>query len=90
MSTSNSIIYLVYFQGPDYFLERYFVDFNKAKEYYASQIKEHSDETHGDAWYDEKTLALIGINDGDTIGSGTYGELYANNIIEQFEFEEQN
>lgn len=88
MSTSNSIIYLVYFQGADYFSERYFVDFDRAKEYYDSQTKELSDERYGDAY--EKTLALIGINDGDSVGSGTYGELYANNIIEQFEFEEQN
>ena len=87
MSTSNSVIYLVYFQGADYFQERYFIDFTKAKSYYEEQIKEYSDDEHGDPY--EKTLALIGINDGDSIGSGTYGELYANNIIEQFEFEEQ-
>ena len=88
MSTSNSAIYLVYFQGPDYFLEKYFTNFSDAKKYYDSQIEEYSDEENGEAY--EKTLALIGINDGDTVGSGTYGELYANNIIEQFEFEEQN
>lgn len=88
MSTSNPVMYLVYFQGPDYFQERYFVNFSEAKKYYESQIEEYSDEENGEAY--EKTLALIGINNGDTVGSGTYGELYANNIIEQFEFEEQN
>tara|TARA_R110000868_G_scaffold410650_1_gene699401 strand:- start:47 stop:313 length:267 start_codon:yes stop_codon:yes gene_type:complete len=88
MSASNSAIYLVYFQGPDYFEQRYFVDFNAAKAYYASQIEEYSDDSEGEPY--EKTLALIGLNDQDTIGSGTYGELYANNIIEQFDFEEQN
>lgn len=88
MSTSNSFIYLVYFQGPDYFEQRYFVDFNDAKKYYESQIEEYSNEESGEPY--EKTLALIGLNDQDTIGSGTYGELYANNIIEQFDFEEQN
>jgi hypothetical protein len=87
MSTSNSVIYLVYFQNADYFQERYFIDFNQAKKYYDSQIKEYSEEIYGDPY--EKTLALIGINDQDSVGSGTYGELYANNIIEQFEFEEQ-
>ena len=89
MSTSNSIIYLVYFQGSDYFQERYFIDFNEAKKYYDSQVKECSEETYCHS-NEEKTLALIGINDGDTIGSGTYGDLYANNIIEQFQFEEEN
>jgi len=86
MSTQNSVIYLVYFQGADYFSENYFVDFKKAKEYYESQTQECSDDVYGEAC--EKTLALIGINDGDQIGSGTWGELYANNIIEQFEFED--
>lgn len=84
----KSIIYLVYFNGPDYFKENYFVDFKKAKEYYESQAQELSDDQYGDAY--EKTLALIGINDGDEVGSGSWGDLYANNIIEQFEFEEQN
>lgn len=84
----NSIIYLVYFQGPDYFRENYFVDFQKAKEYYESQIEEYSDEQFGDAC--EKTLALIGIKDGSEVGSGTWGELFADNIIEQFEFEDEN
>ena len=85
MSVSNSVIYLVYFQNADYFKECYFIDFNQAKKYYDSQIEECSEEIHGAPC--EKTLALIGINDGDSIGSGTYGELYANNIIEEFEFE---
>jgi hypothetical protein len=88
MSTSNSAIYLVYFQGPDYFDHRFFIDFTKAKNYYEEQIKEYSGDMHGEPY--EKTLALIGINDGDPLSSGTYGELCANNIIEQFEFEEQN
>jgi len=87
MSTATSQFYVVYFQGPDYFDHRFFTDFNKAKSYYDEQVEEYSGEYGGD--YD-KTLALIGINDGESIGSGTYGELYANNIIEQFEFDEQN
>jgi hypothetical protein len=84
MNTSTSQFYVVYFQGPDYFDNRFFTDYNKAKSYYDEQIKEYSGEYGG---YHEKTLALIGINDGDSIGSGTYGELYADNIIEQIEFE---
>ena len=88
MSTSTSQFYVVYFQGPDYFDHRFFIDFSKAKSYYDEQAKEYSDEEHGEPY--EKTLALIGLNDGESIGSGTYGELYANNIIEQFEFDEQN
>jgi len=88
MSTSNSVIYLVYFQGPDYFRENYFVSFDKAKDFYELQKEEYSDEMHGDPF--EKTLALIGINDGDEIGSGTWGDLFGNNIIEEFHFEEEN
>ena len=39
----------------------------------------------------EKSIALIGINDGDSVGSGTWGELLADNIIEELvEFEEEN
>jgi len=87
MSTTTSQFYVVYFQGPDYFDHRFFTDFSKAKSYYDEQVEEYSGEDGGD--YD-KTLALIGLNDGESIGSGTYGELYANNIIEQFEFDEQN
>ena len=85
MSTSNSTIYLVYFQGPDYFEQKYFIDFSSAKNYYEEQIKEYSGDLHGDPY--EKTLSLIGINDKDSIDSDVYGELCANNIIEQFEFE---
>ena len=83
---TNSIIYLVYFQGADFFTENYFVDFKKAKEYYDLKTQEYSDETYGEGC--EKTLALIGVNDGDQIGSGTWGELYGSNIIEQFEFQD--
>ena len=82
---TNSIIYLVYFQGPDYFQEKYFIDFNKAKEYYDTQSQEYLNSEYGESY--EKTLALIGLNDGDEVGSGSWGDLYANNIIEQFEFE---
>ena len=89
MNKTNPAIYLVYFQGPDFFEQKYFIDFSEAKKYYDEQIKTYSKKMYGESY--EKSIALIGINDGDSVGSGTWGELLADNIIEELvEFEEEN
>jgi hypothetical protein len=78
-------MYLVYFQGADFFTQNYFVDFNKAKEVFDKCSVDYADYLYGDPC--EKVLALIELKDGDEVSSGTWNELISRNIIEEFDFE---
>lgn len=69
-------MYLVYFNGPEYYKEYYFTSLSKAKDCFESMKNQPSDYDL-DELYDpeEVTLMLIEIHNDGIIYSDTHGEI---------------
>lgn len=82
-------MYVIYFQGPDYWREKYYSDLDQAKAEYAKMKEDYSSTVHGESF--EKHLHLVKVMDGTEIGTGSWGDVYCENgvIIEETDFEDQ-
>jgi hypothetical protein len=82
------MMYVIYFQGPDYWREKYYSDLEEAKTEYEKAKEEYSSTVHGASC--EKQLYLAKILNGTEIGTGTWGDIYCENgvIIEETDFED--